>query len=65
VAANTELRAALSAWGARSRVPVLLPERSFTTDNAAMIGWAGLLRFRRGPADPARAQARSRWPLGT
>ena len=54
VAANSELRAALAAWGARQRVPVLLPERAFTTDNAAMIAWAGLLRFRReGPRDPA------------
>jgi N6-L-threonylcarbamoyladenine synthase len=66
VAANSELRAALSAWGSRQRVPVLLPERAFTTDNAAMIAWAGLLRFRReGPRDPALAPARSRWPLGT
>jgi N6-L-threonylcarbamoyladenine synthase len=66
VAANSELRAALAAWGSRQRVPVLLPERAFTTDNAAMIAWAGLLRFRReGPKDPALAPARSRWPLGT
>jgi N6-L-threonylcarbamoyladenine synthase len=66
VAANTELRASLAAWGARRQVPVLLPERSFTTDNAAMIGWAGLLRFRReGARDPSEAPARSRWPLGT
>jgi N6-L-threonylcarbamoyladenine synthase len=66
VAANTELRASLSAWGARRQVPVLLPERSFTTDNAAMIGWAGLLRYRKeGAPDPAEAPARSRWPLGT
>ncbi len=66
VAANTELRASLSAWGARRQVPVLLPERSFTTDNAAMIGWAGLLRFRReGARSAVEAPARSRWPLGT
>jgi glycoprotease/Kae1 family metallohydrolase len=66
VAANSELRAALAAWGARCGVPVHLPERSFTTDNAAMIGWAGLLRFRRdGAQDLTEANARSRWPLGT
>ncbi len=65
VAANTELRASLAAWGIRRQVPVLLPERSFTTDNAAMIGWAGLLRFRReGARSAAEAPARSRWPLG-
>jgi N6-L-threonylcarbamoyladenine synthase len=66
VAANSELRATLSRWGEDNGVPVLLPERSFTTDNAAMIAWAGLLRFRRQGAPPLDAVvARSRWPLGT
>jgi N6-L-threonylcarbamoyladenine synthase len=65
VAANTELRATLSAWGERRGVPVRLPERSLTTDNAAMIAWAGLLRFQReGPRDFLAVNARSRWPLG-
>jgi N6-L-threonylcarbamoyladenine synthase len=65
VAANTELRATLSAWGQREAVSVLLPDRSLTTDNAAMIAWAGLLHFRRhGPQDFLAANARSRWPLG-
>jgi N6-L-threonylcarbamoyladenine synthase len=64
VAANTELRSTLAAWGRDHGVPVRLPERAFTTDNAAMIAWAGLLRHRRGDA-PEPANARSRWPLGT
>ncbi|MEP6994720.1 MAG: tRNA (adenosine(37)-N6)-threonylcarbamoyltransferase complex transferase subunit TsaD [Acidobacteriota bacterium] len=65
VAANTELRRELAAWGQSQRVPVLLPDRSFTTDNAAMIAWAGLLRYRRdGPQDFVSVNARSRWPLG-
>jgi len=66
VAANSRLRAELAAWGREAGIPVLLPERSYTTDNAAMIAWAGLLRHRRdGARDPAEASARSRWPLGT
>ena len=66
VAANSELRATLAAWGDSAGVPVFLPERGFTTDNAAMIAFAGLLRFRRhGAEDPSEAQARSRWPLGS
>jgi len=65
VAANSELRATLAAWGRDAGVPVYLPDRSFTTDNAAMIAWAGLIGIRRGAAtDPAAASARSRWPLG-
>lgn len=66
VAANSELRATLAAWGERNGVPVRLPERTYTTDNAAMIAWAGLVRFRREGAQPIESvQARSRWPLGT
>jgi N6-L-threonylcarbamoyladenine synthase len=65
VAANTELRATLAAWGEREGVPVRLPDRSLTTDNAAMIAWAGLLRYRRdGAGDFLAVNARSRWPLG-
>jgi N6-L-threonylcarbamoyladenine synthase len=66
VAANSELRSTLAAWGDSAGVPVFLPERAFTTDNAAMIAFAGLRRFRRhGAQDPSEAQARSRWPLGS
>jgi N6-L-threonylcarbamoyladenine synthase len=66
VAANSELRATLLAWGEENGVPVLLPEKSLTTDNAAMIAWAGLLRFRRlGAPALDSVTARSRWPLGT
>ncbi len=66
VAANSELRAAISRWGEDNGVPVLLPEKSLTTDNAAMIAWAGLLRYRReGAPDLDSVVARSRWPLGT
>jgi len=66
VAANSELRERLTAWGHQRRVSVLLPARALTTDNAAMIAWAGWLRHRReGPRAASPAPARSRWPLGT
>src|SRR5262245_23768636 len=66
VAANSELRARAVAWGEKRGIPVLLPDRALTTDNAAMIAWAGWLRYRReGPSDPSASNARSRWPLGT
>ena len=65
VAANSELRATVARWGERENVRVLLPDRALTTDNAAMIAWAGILRRRQsGNAPPDPAQARSRWPLG-
>jgi N6-L-threonylcarbamoyladenine synthase len=60
-----ELRSTLSDWGRRNSVTVLLPDRALTTDNAAMIAWAGLLRYHAGQ-QPAgiETNARSRWPLG-
>ena len=65
VAANSELRATFERWGRERNVRVLLPDRSLTTDNAAMIAWAGLLRQRSGALpDVTAVQARSRWPLG-
>jgi N6-L-threonylcarbamoyladenine synthase len=65
VAANSELRARLAAWGREHGVPVLLPDPALTTDNAAMIAWAGWLRYRRDGASGIAVGARSRWPLGT
>ena len=66
VAANSELRSTLTRWGEENGVAILLPEKALTTDNAAMIAWAGLLRFQREGAPPLdQVRARSRWPLGT
>jgi len=59
VAANGEIRAALNALSDQFIAPPL----RFCTDNAAMIAWAGLERFRLGLHDPADLIARPRWPL--
>ena len=48
VSANSRLRAEAEARGARLGVPVFVPPLSLSTDNAAMIGAAGLRRFRAG-----------------
>ncbi len=64
VAANSLLRERLASWGRRKGVEVLLPDRVLTSDNAAMIAFAGLRRAGRGGADGGLdAPARSRWPL--
>jgi N6-L-threonylcarbamoyladenine synthase len=66
VAANSLLRERLSAWGGRKGVGVLLAPRALTSDNAAMIAFAGLHRFRTGRGgEGLDAPARSRWPLET
>lgn len=58
VAANGVLRERIHEWGRTRGVLVRVPEKRYCTDNAAMIGFAGL---RKGEeSDPRRVIARSR-----
>lgn len=70
VAANSGLRSALEQLASRHNLELHLPERRFTTDNAAMIGIAALFKWRQGlladhstPAAP-RLKVSSRDALG-
>jgi N6-L-threonylcarbamoyladenine synthase len=63
VAANATLRARLMAVAAAADVPFLAPPLRLCTDNAAMIAWAGIERFRLGLTDDLALSARPRWPL--
>jgi N6-L-threonylcarbamoyladenine synthase len=63
VAANNAVRAALAALGAVHRLPFVAPPLWLCTDNAAMIAWAGALRFEAGLVDPLDIPARARWAL--
>ncbi|MFN3955126.1 MAG: tRNA (adenosine(37)-N6)-threonylcarbamoyltransferase complex transferase subunit TsaD [Pararhodobacter sp.] len=63
VAANRVLRARLEAVSASAGVPFLAPPLALCTDNAAMIAYAGIERFRAGGRDDLTLAARPRWPL--
>ncbi len=63
VAANSALREALVGVGADRDIPVYLPSRAMCTDNAAMIGAAGLHRFALEGASTWELPARPTWDL--
>jgi N6-L-threonylcarbamoyladenine synthase len=63
VAANRSVRAGLERLAREHGRRFVAPPLWLCTDNAAMIGWAGALRFDAGLVDGLDAPARARWPL--
>jgi N6-L-threonylcarbamoyladenine synthase len=64
VAANQALRTRLSALAVQRGAELIAPPMKLCTDNAAMIAWAGLERWRVDPTpDSLDFAPRPRWPL--
>ncbi|MQQ08174.1 tRNA (adenosine(37)-N6)-threonylcarbamoyltransferase complex transferase subunit TsaD [Epibacterium sp. SM1979] len=63
VAANTAIRAGLEQLCAEFDTQFVAPPLKLCTDNAAMIAYAGLERFKSGARDGMDLSARPRWPL--
>ncbi len=63
VAANGVIRAALEAAARTAATRFVAPPLDLCTDNAAMIAWAGIERFRAASFGPGDLIARPRWPL--
>ncbi|MEJ5217912.1 tRNA (adenosine(37)-N6)-threonylcarbamoyltransferase complex transferase subunit TsaD [Cognatishimia sp. D5M38] len=63
VAANQTIRGALETVCADHAVDFTAPPLALCTDNAAMIAYAGLARFKAGHQDDMSLVARPRWPL--
>ncbi|MBL4806414.1 MAG: tRNA (adenosine(37)-N6)-threonylcarbamoyltransferase complex transferase subunit TsaD [Rhodobacteraceae bacterium] len=63
VAANDTIRSSLEQAAQSLNFGFLAPPLKLCTDNAAMIAWAGIERFRAGSFDDLSLAARPRWPL--
>jgi len=63
VAANLALRDALGRAAEKAGFTLTAPPLRLCTDNAAMIAWAAIERFREGGSDGLDFAPRPRWPL--
>ena len=63
VAANQTIRKNLSSLSKEINFEVIFPDLKFCGDNAAMIAWAGIQRFKKNMIDDVNIIAKSRWPL--
>lgn len=63
VSANKAIRRGLEAICHDLESEVFFPSMQFTTDNGAMIAFAGYCRMKLGESDTFEDQVRARWPL--
>ena len=63
VAANKTIRKNLSTLSDEINFETVYPDLKFCGDNAAMIAWAGIQRFKKNMIDDITISAKSRWPL--
>ena len=63
VAANKKMRAMLMKLCEEKNYQSIFPPIEFCGDNAAMIAWAGIKRFKKNLIDNINISAKSRWPL--
>ena len=63
VAANESIRKNLSILSNEMDFETIYPNLKFCGDNAAMIAWAGIQRFKKNMIDDITVPAKSRWPL--
>ena len=63
VAANKTIRENLSQLSSEMNFKIIYPDLKFCGDNASMIAWAGIQRFKKNLIDDLNILAKSRWPL--
>ena len=63
VAANKKIRASLKQLAEDKKFTPIFPPLELCGDNAAMIAWVGIQKFKRKKFDSLNTKIRSRWPL--
>ena len=63
VAANVSIRENLRKLSEEVGFKTVYPNLRFCGDNAAMIAWAGIQRFKKNLLNKIDVEAKSRWPL--
>ena len=63
VAANESIRENLTLLSKEMDFNIIYPNLKFCGDNAAMIAWAGIKRYKKNLIDEIDIHAKSRWPL--
>ncbi len=63
VAANKSIRKNLESLSKELNFRTIYPDIKFCGDNAAMIAWAGIKRFKKNLIDDLNTVPKSRWPL--
>ena len=63
VASNLSIRDNLSKLAKEKNFVSVFPPINLCSDNAAMIAWAGIERFKLGFSDKLDFPAKARWPL--
>ena len=63
VAANNSIRENLISTAKEMQFNPIFPDLKFCGDNAAMIAWAGIKRFKKNLINKINFPAKSRWPL--
>jgi N6-L-threonylcarbamoyladenine synthase len=63
VAANQSIRKNLEELSKKNNFKPIFSDLKFCGDNAAMIAWAGIQRYKRNLLNNLNVEPKSRWPL--
>jgi Metal-dependent proteases with possible chaperone activity len=63
VAANLKIRENLSELAKKEKFSAIFPPKNLCSDNAAMIAWTGIERYKINLIDSLEFPSKPRWPL--